>query len=580
MEEFLIGAWNDADAFDRVRDAFGPMADVEGNVISDGDLHVFSSREPVEVDGMTVAAIGGVSGEKELEQRIAEVFAEEGIDGFRRINSPFRAVIRDRKDRLHLVNGKQGAGSLFYTRDDDRLLFATALAPLLAAPGIEAEPDVNRMNDFLRNSNTLGGAGRSLIAGIRWLPGSMALTDDGTGHDLRVYWDFYHADRLDVSDREARDRSEELLIEAVEGYLDQVDGDRVNVLFSGGLDSGFAAALLNDLSDRPVHTYTYDFVGKQWPKAQRVANTIGVEPHRLPVELEMPGRETMWYYGSPALSFHHVPPQHLRDAGVSEFFFGGYGGVSFPVGLEHIRSLNRFRPLRPLLRMPGVDRVAEWMYTRNRYASQGIDILRTRSTAEVFTNHWTFPRRVRHGMIAEGHGYEDGADPAYRVMDRRWGMEDRPFDETIPYVYFRGRFQNMRVFYSGMRAFDPFGYPPLAEYSNRLPMSQRKERRLLVQIANDRYPGMVEEAQTSTTEESARNHLRAFVEDDRERYEALIRGLADRRFVDTEQAERFLLPDDLDEIPPVSLFYMLPAAQLELWMQTFIDRDEPWTEPG
>ncbi len=200
--------------------------------------------------------------------------------------------------RVLLGRDRLGIKPLYTAAVAGGLRFASSLPALLAAPGVDRRLDPIALHRYL----TLNGAvpaPRTLLRGVRKLPPAtlLEIAPDGAAETDR-YWRL----RFGAAGREpARPAPEPAeLVQAALAALRSAVRRRlvadvpVGVLLSGGLDSSLIAALMAEVAERPVPTFSIGFHrvgalrGNEFHYSDLVARRFATDHRRLligPVEL-------------------------------------------------------------------------------------------------------------------------------------------------------------------------------------------------------------------------------------------------------------------------------------------------------
>ena len=192
-----------------------------------------------------------------------------------RLSGKFAFAIRDRRtNTVILGRDRFGIEPLYYCRDGESLVFASAIAPLLGYQNHRAELYFPALCKFLLYGYNPGLD--SFFGGIRKLRPGHLLKVDSTATERNVrYW------KLDFNDNTGR--NEAAIAEELRGRLQQAVSLRLEaaepagVFVSGGMDSssvlGFAAGLREE---SPV-CYSYRCRGESFdesPHARLMANSV------------------------------------------------------------------------------------------------------------------------------------------------------------------------------------------------------------------------------------------------------------------------------------------------------------------
>ena len=188
----------------------------------------------------------------------------------------FALALWDRKHRcLTMARDRMGEKPLYYGwqgRGNDRaFLFGSELKALAAHPAFEGEIDRDVLPEFLRHGHI--GEDRSIYRGIRKLrPGEIVdISLRAPEPAARVYWSGAEV-ALSVKTEQFGDPSEAvdaldtLLLDAVGRQM--MSDVPLGAFLSGGIDSSTVVALMQELSDRPVHTFSIGFQEERYNEAE------------------------------------------------------------------------------------------------------------------------------------------------------------------------------------------------------------------------------------------------------------------------------------------------------------------------
>jgi asparagine synthase (glutamine-hydrolysing) len=190
---------------------------------------------------------------------IVHAYEQYGDDFVRHLNGQFAIALWDNnKQRLLLVRDRAGILPLFYTRQGDRLLFASEIKALLPqlpeAPRI-SPASLDQIFTFwaVRSPNTLF---EDIFAVS---PGHMLVLENG-GLRESIYWDWHFPEQGDYhlgSDDDLTGQLYDLLADATSIRL-RADVP-VGAYLSGGLDSSALVALIRCHSNAPLKTFSIGF---------------------------------------------------------------------------------------------------------------------------------------------------------------------------------------------------------------------------------------------------------------------------------------------------------------------------------
>jgi asparagine synthase (glutamine-hydrolysing) len=178
------------------------------------------------------------------------------------------------------------------------LRFASTVQALLDGGGVDTSIDRDALAEYM-SFHSVVPAPRTILAGITKLPPATVrvIERDGTTHE-HVYW-------TPAFDRDAADAArpaeewQELLLDSLRTAVARrmVADVPVGVLLSGGLDSSLVVALLAELGQTDLATFSIGFEssggesGDEFEYSALVAREFGTDHHRIPIPSErlLPG---------------------------------------------------------------------------------------------------------------------------------------------------------------------------------------------------------------------------------------------------------------------------------------------------
>jgi asparagine synthase (glutamine-hydrolysing) len=309
-------------------------------------------------------------------ETIIHLYEERGLDFVHELEGDFAIGLWDKAARrMVLARDRIGVKPLYYTLTGGRLIFASEIKAILEHPAVSRDVDEEALYHYLTFMTTP--APQTLFAGIQKLPAGCLLTCDARG-DVKVtrYWDAI-VEKSDASESlDEQTISEELLRLLRESIKKRMMSDvPFGVFLSGGLDSTANVALMAELMDRPVRTFTVGFrdnpAYNEIEEARYVAREYGTDHH----EVMITQQELLDFL--PDLIFHQDEPiadpvcvplyyvsKLARDTGTkvvqvgegSDELFCGYPDYAFYVDLyDHLwRHLARLpAPMRRAMAAAG-----------------------------------------------------------------------------------------------------------------------------------------------------------------------------------------------------------------------------------
>ncbi|HDY70816.1 MAG TPA: asparagine synthase (glutamine-hydrolyzing), partial [Nitrospirae bacterium] len=220
---------------------------------------------------------------------IVHLYEEYGNNFVQHVNGMFAIAIWDEKRRrLVLLRDRIGIKPLYYFVGNDGLLFASEIKAILQDE-VEREVDIQALWNYL--SYNYIPSPLTIFKGIRKLsPGTMLIWEDGE-LETRKYWDItskdygYESDSP-VSEEDYEEGLLERLKEAVR--LQLISDVPLGVFLSGGLDSSTIVALIREVSNNNIKTFSIGFEDKSYDEldfARSVAGQFETDHHELVVRM-------------------------------------------------------------------------------------------------------------------------------------------------------------------------------------------------------------------------------------------------------------------------------------------------------
>jgi asparagine synthase (glutamine-hydrolysing) len=218
---------------------------------------------------------------------VVHAWEEWGEGCFPRFNGQWALALWDcRAERLVLSRDRLGVRPLFFTRDRDRLVFASEVKALFADASVRRAFDPAGLGEVLTYWSTL--APRTVFEGVEQLePGFFAVLDRD-GFRKAAYWTASFPPRGQEPRQDARGNAEALRASIVEATrLRFLRSDvPVGAYLSGGIDSAVTAAVVSRFTDAPVHTFSLRFADPEYdegPHQQQMAQELGTKHHEVVV---------------------------------------------------------------------------------------------------------------------------------------------------------------------------------------------------------------------------------------------------------------------------------------------------------
>ena len=214
---------------------------------------------------------------------IPYLYEEFGLDFVTHLQGMFAIAILDTRSReIILIRDRLGKKPLWYCSEGDQLFFSSELKGLLNL-GVKKSVDIRNIQEYLHFGYI--NAPRSAFLNVNQLEPASLLRFSRSGIEIRKYWDTNVVEPLNISFKEAKAEATRLLETAVR---DRMISERpVGAFLSGGIDSTIISALMAQVSESKIHTFSIGFKDKKFDEsrfAAQVANSIGTHHHERVVE--------------------------------------------------------------------------------------------------------------------------------------------------------------------------------------------------------------------------------------------------------------------------------------------------------
>jgi asparagine synthase (glutamine-hydrolysing) len=220
---------------------------------------------------------------------IVHLYEEYGEAFVDRLRGEFAFALYDeRRDTLLLVRDRFGIKPLYYTIDDERLLFGSEIKALIAHGSLTPELDQESIFNALCS---LPMASRTMFHGILQLEPGTLLKVCGSTSTLRRYWDLSF-DQAAEENRDLTAAQEGALIEEFKHRFDEAVRIRlvadvpVGVYLSGGLDSSAVASSIREATNDRAKAFTIGFEDAAYDEsaiAKQVAEHLNLDWHVIRV---------------------------------------------------------------------------------------------------------------------------------------------------------------------------------------------------------------------------------------------------------------------------------------------------------
>ncbi len=185
-------------------------------------------------------------------------YQEWGIEIFQKLIGMWAIAIWDSKEEsIILCRDRIGIKPLYYYYQDNLLIFGSEIKSILQHHKIKPEVNYNELVNYLHYSIT--GIDGTLFNNIKKLSsGHFAIVKDNN-IKIEQYWNpFYNIQK--IQNQNETDIINNILILLRTAIKDRMMSDvPFGVFLSGGIDSSLNVALMSEIMDRPVDTFTVGF---------------------------------------------------------------------------------------------------------------------------------------------------------------------------------------------------------------------------------------------------------------------------------------------------------------------------------
>ncbi len=221
---------------------------------------------------------------------LVHLYEEYGKELVHKLRGMFAFAIWDcRKQRLFLARDRIGIKPLYYTVQNGCFLFASEIKAILEHPEVKKELDEQALYHYL--TFVVSPAPSTLFKGIKKLaPGHLLIIDSDGNVDTEWYWDEIDS----IADSSSKVQSEDFYKERIRELLRESIKDRMisdvpfGVFLSGGVDSSTNVALMTELMDRPVDTFSVGFKDQdqynEFAYAREISQKFGTNHHEIMID--------------------------------------------------------------------------------------------------------------------------------------------------------------------------------------------------------------------------------------------------------------------------------------------------------
>ena len=202
------------------------------------------------------------------------LYEEKGNSFVKELNGSFVIIIYDFSNhKLSIFNDRYGLRPLYYTLNDNRLLFASEVKAILQDNKVIKKLNEGMVAEFFSFGETFGD--KTFFEGIHVLPPASKFSYMNGKISIEQYWDFNYQENIKIPEAELVDQLVYSFRKAVEIRIR--DHYKYGVALSGGLDSRSIVGAIPEELRPSITTFTFGTEGCDEVKiAKRVADKAGM----------------------------------------------------------------------------------------------------------------------------------------------------------------------------------------------------------------------------------------------------------------------------------------------------------------
>lgn len=215
---------------------------------------------------------------------LVHAYEEFGEEFLEYLNGMFAFALWDkRKEKLIIGRDRMGIKPLYYTLQDNALIFGSELKTLLSYPNLSKSIDLVALNEYL--SFEYVPTPRSIFQNISKLPPGHALSYQQGKLKVWQYWDINLSRSENIKPKRVKEYQRELIGVLTDAVRKEMVSDvPVGVLLSGGLDSSTIAAIMSEIAPGNVKSFSIRFDDPSFDEsnyARLVADHLKTEHYEL-----------------------------------------------------------------------------------------------------------------------------------------------------------------------------------------------------------------------------------------------------------------------------------------------------------
>lgn len=226
------------------------------------------------------------SSEVELIEQLYKKYGEEFVH---KIEGFFAIAIYDREEeKLILVRDKIGVKPIYYFIGEDNICFASELNVIMKYPYFQKKINYNALSMYFRYSYI--NPPNTIFENTYKLEHGHYLVWKKREVQNKIYWDGIEKFNILSQDEiknfdDAKTNIKTILYQNLKKTLES--SDAVGIYLSGGIDSSLVASISQEISVKPINTFSigfYENERNEAEKAKRIAEYLGTNHHELYID--------------------------------------------------------------------------------------------------------------------------------------------------------------------------------------------------------------------------------------------------------------------------------------------------------
>ncbi|HON55969.1 MAG TPA: asparagine synthase (glutamine-hydrolyzing) [bacterium] len=244
---------------------------------------------------------------------LLKMYEKYDIECLRYFRGMFAFAIYDfTKKRLFAARDRLGQKPLFYTLQNNRFYFASEIKAILQDARIIKKTNYLAIHHYL--SFKYVPQPLSAFENIYKLPAAHYLLYENGQIKIEKYWDVDFSGEKIKDEEEAKYNIKQLLKESVK--LRMISDRPIGAFLSGGIDSSIITALMSELTDRPIKTFSIGFDIDRFDESQYaeiIASKYKTEHRLFRVKADIINdvENLVWYYNEPFADSSMIPTFYL-----------------------------------------------------------------------------------------------------------------------------------------------------------------------------------------------------------------------------------------------------------------------------